>query len=151
MDTDSRIATYDHIGVVRRLLSRCIVELLHRADWHDQSKLGDEEREILDRVTPLLAGSTYGSDEYKARLAEMKPMLDHHYANNRHHPEHHADGIRGMTLIDLVEMLCDWWAATKRHNVGDIYRSIEINQKRFGYSDDIRQVFANTVKELEKP
>jgi hypothetical protein len=53
-----------------------------------------------------------------------------------------------MNLIDLVEMLCDWYAASKRHNDGDIMKSIEINQKRFGFSDDLRQILENTVKDL---
>jgi len=39
-------------------------------------------------MTPKLAGSTYGSEEYKAFLGQMKPALDHHYAVNDHHPEH---------------------------------------------------------------
>jgi hypothetical protein len=51
--------------------------------------------------------------------------------------------------VDLVEMLMDWWAATKRHADGDIMESIEINQKRFGYSDELKSIFINTVKELE--
>ena len=40
---------------------------------------------LLTLQSPCL---TYGSDEYKACLTEMKPALDHHYAANRHHPEH---------------------------------------------------------------
>jgi hypothetical protein len=35
-----------------------------------------------------------------------------------------------------------------RHNDGDILRSVEINQKRFGYSDEMKQIFVNTIKEL---
>ena len=76
----------------------------------------------------------------------MKPALEHHYKENRHHPEHFENGIKGMTLIDLVEMISDWKAASERHNNGDIIKSIEINQKRFGYSDDIKQILLNTVQ-----
>jgi hypothetical protein len=42
----------------------------------------------------------------------------------------------------------DWKAATLRHADGDILKSIEINQKRFGYSDDLKEIFKNTVKEM---
>ena len=49
----------------------------------------------------------------------------------------------------LLEMLCDWIAATKRHNNGDIRKSIEINQKRFGYSDELKQILFNTLPLLE--
>ena len=33
---------------------------------------------------------------------------------NRHHPEYYEDGIAGMTLVDLEEMLSDWEAASHR-------------------------------------
>ena len=47
-------------------------------------------------------------------------------------------------------MLCDWKAATKRHATGDVIRSIEQNQERFGYSDEIKQIFLNTVPYLKR-
>ncbi len=105
---------------------------------------------MFDEYTPKLAASTYGSDEYKAFLAAMKPALDHHYAaNSGHHPEGNPRGIQGMSLVDLTEMLCDWLAATRRHADGDIRRSIEINQKRFGYGDELKQILLNTLPLLE--
>jgi hypothetical protein len=55
----------------------------------------------------------------------------------------------GMNLIDLIEMLCDWKAATLRHNTGDIYKSLDINQKRFGYSDELKHLFKNTIIWIE--
>jgi len=58
-------------------------------------------------------------------------------------------GLNGMSLLDLVEMLCDWKAATMRHNDGDILRSVEINQKRFGYSDELKSILLNTIRELD--
>jgi len=58
-------------------------------------------------------------------------------------------GLHGMTLLDLVEMLCDWKAATARHADGDIRRSIEVNQKRFGYSDELKAILYNTLAEIE--
>ena len=53
-----------------------------------------------------------------------------------------------MSLLDLLEMICDWKAATARHNDGDILKSIEINQKRFGYDDNLKKILLNTAKEL---
>lgn len=146
MTYDSRIDTHLHIGEVRNRLHKCITELLRRALVHDLSKLESPEVEIFDEFTPKLKGSTYGSEEYKQFLNSMSVGLEHHYASNSHHPEHYKDGIRGMDLLDLVEMLCDWKAATLRHADGDISRSIEINQKRFGYSDELKQIFINTLK-----
>lgn len=146
---DSRVATFEHIQFVRRFICRVIADLQQRQQIHDQSKLLPPEVDIFDKYTPKLADCTYGSEEYKGFLAAMEPALNHHYAVNSHHPEHFANGIRGMSLLDLVEMLCDWKAATLRHKDGDIRRSIEMNQKRFGYSDELKGIFLNSLMVLE--
>jgi hypothetical protein len=113
---------------------------------HDQTKLESPEKEIFDEYTPKLKNTTYGSEEYSKYLKEMKIALDHHYKNNRHHPEHFNNGIRDMNLIDIIEMFCDWLSATERHDDGDIFKSIEYNQNRFGYSSDLKDIFDNTAK-----
>ena len=140
--------TYKHKQTVNKLINLVIKELTDRAVNHDNSKLGDFEVDIFTEYTPKLAICTYGSEEYKQFLKEMKPALDHHYENNRHHPEYHLNGIKDMDLVDLIEMMCDWKAASLRHNDGDIYKSIEINQNRFGYSNELKQIFENTVRKL---
>ena len=142
---DSRVETYKHVQTVQKLLGVAIRDLLNRSEEHDQTKLTSPEVEIFDEFTPKLKASTYGSEEYKSFLLAMKPGLDHHYAHNSHHPEHFPNGIRGMSLLDVLEMLLDWKAATLRHADGDIYRSVEINQKRFGYGDELKQILLNTL------
>src|SRR5690606_21777196 len=124
--------TWEHISCVQHLLHHVITALQYRALSHDQSKLRPPEVSIFAEYTPKLRGTTYGSEEYKRFLAEMKPALDHHYAKNSHHPEHFADGINGMDLLDLLEMLADWKAATMRHDDGDLRRSLAINTEGFG-------------------
>jgi Family of unknown function (DUF5662) len=141
--------TLEHIKQVREFMSICIRELEGRKRKHDQTKLESPELEIFTEYTPKLKHSTYGSDEYKTFLKEMQVALKHHYEHNSHHPEHYEDGIRGMDLLDVIEMFCDWKAATMRHDDGDINMSIEINKNRFNYSDDIEQIFKNTVKYFE--
>ena len=130
-------------------MEEMIGTLRYRSAMHDRSKFEEPELSMYDQFTPKLAELTYGSDEYKACLAAMGPALAHHYAHNTHHPEHYADGIRGMSLLDLVEMLADWKAAGARHaDGGDIVRSITINQSRFGYSSELAEILLNTVREL---
>jgi hypothetical protein len=80
-------ATWDHINTVMRLLASAQIELMRRQFTHDQSKLLPPEVDTFVEFTPKLKGATYGSEEYKGFLAEMKPALDHHYSHNRHHPE----------------------------------------------------------------
>ncbi len=146
---DSRPDTYEHMRHVQRIMGRMIRDLMGRAERHDQSKLVPPEVAAYDELTPRLAGVTYGSDEYRATLREMKPAIEHHYAANSHHPEHYPEGIRGMSLLDLVEMLADWKAASMRHNNGDFRKSIEINQERFGYSNEMKAILLNTLPLLE--
>jgi uncharacterized protein DUF5662 len=146
---DSRFKTLRHIETVRNYLNRCIAELMHRAEQHDQSKLESPEREMFDEWTEKLRTSTYNSPEYLEFRKQLKPVLDHHYANNRHHPEHFKDGIKDMTLIDLIEMLMDWKASSMRHNDGNILKSIAINQERFEYSDELRRILENTAKWID--
>ena len=143
--TQARFQTMRHIETVRNYLSVCIRELLTRQEQHDQSKLEPPEVEAYDAMTHQLRDITYGSDEYRRILREQKPAIAHHYAHNRHHPEYHANGYRDMTLIDLLETLCDWRAASLRDADGDIYRSLDINHQRFGYSDELHQILKNTV------
>ena len=113
---------------------------------HDASKLVSPEKDGFDKYTPMLAKMEYGSDEYKKCLNELQhPYLDHHYANNSHHPEHFKNGINGMNLFDVIEMLCDWNAAVKRNKNGDIEKSLEINKDRFKIEPDLYVVLGNTV------
>ena len=75
--------------------------------------------------------------------------LDHHYANNGHHPEHYPNGVNDMTLYDIVEMFMDWVAAGERHADGNIYKSIEHNKVRFNLDPQLVNIFTNTAKLME--
>lgn len=143
---DNREETYKHIMEVQRQLEILACHLRARGVRHDQSKLESPEVEIFDEYTPKLKGCTYGSEEYKRYLREMNVALKHHYAHNRHHPEHYKEGVAGMNLVDLVEMFCDWAAAVKRHSDGDLLDSIGVNTQRFGLSDQLRSILANTIE-----
>ena len=142
--------TFRHIERVRNLLNVCVSNLLNRGEKHDQSKLDSPEVELFTEYTPKLASCTYDSDEYKAMKKAMKPALDHHYANNSHHPEHYKNGIEDMNLLDILEMLCDWKAASERHNDGNIRKSIEINGSRFNISPQLIRLMENTVSLIEE-
>ncbi len=145
-DYDSRPDTWLHIHTVQSYMGEVIRDLTLRAHKHDQSKLVEPEVGTFDEFTPKLRDSTYGSDEYKTFLARMGDGLGHHYAENDHHPEHFGDGIHEMHLGQLIEMLCDWKAATMRHVDGDLERSIRQNAERFGYGDEIRELLLNTAQ-----
>jgi len=159
--SESKFKTMRHIETVRNFLGAAVKELLVRSEEHDQSKLQSPEVEIFEEYTPKLRGCTYGSPEYKQYLKEMQVALDHHYYHNKHHPEYYLVGpefngpcvssvLERMSLIDILEMLCDWKSATLRHADGDIFKSIEINQERFGFSDELAMILRNTARWLDE-
>jgi hypothetical protein len=162
---DSTNDTLDHINRVRDLLFQVVARLSKRAIEHDASKLASPEKEVFDRVTPLLRSLTYGSPEYEKARQRLGDALAHHYAHNSHHPEHYVDlrpvlgkegetvpgpkhGINGMDLLDVLEMLCDWKAATLRHADGDLRKSLEVNRTRFEIGDQLLSILENTARNL---
>jgi hypothetical protein len=145
---DSADDTIDHMTKVRKRIAEITNALIARGSVHDLSKLQEPEKSGYDQLVTKLTDVVYGSDEYRAALAEAQPTIAHHYAANSHHPEHYPNGIAGMSLLDLVEMLCDWKAASERTKQGSIAQSLPVNQGRFGISDQLFSILENTVKEL---
>lgn len=167
--------TLTHIRQVQFNMHKLIAELQVRALVHDVSKLESPELETFTEWTEKLSSLTFGSQEYKDGLEQMKPALDHHYAENDHHPEYYrkyvcdlchkeydkkpndnceacgngwfSEGVNitEMDLIQLLEMIADWKAATMRHKDGDINKSLEINQKRFNMSPELVKILKNTI------
>jgi len=148
MDYDSTNDTIAHIRRVQELLTEMMGKIEKRLIVHDASKLEEPEKTCFDEFTPKLKASTYGSDEYKKFLEGMGVALKHHYQNNSHHPEYHQNGLNGMSLLDLIEMLCDWKAATERHANGSISKSIELNKARFSIDAQLADILNNSVKEM---
>lgn len=137
-----------HIQDVQYLLGRFIVQLEHRAQEHDQSKLQNPEKDILRRHSHELDNCQYGDKSYIYHLEKVREAIQHYYLHNRHHPEHHQNGIRDMNLLDVVEMFFDWCATAKKYG-NKVERSIDIGQERFNLSDDLTQIFLNTARQFE--
>jgi hypothetical protein len=193
--------TMKHIQCVQKFLHDFVRELLERAEKHDQSKLEPPEVALFTEFTSRLASSTYGSKEYEEFRKQLGPALAHHYAKNRHHPEHFPSGnspeieqlkddieglhevsknllasnavnslrmvkrviarlqhevsvlespVNKMNLLDVLEMFADWKAATMRHHDGNIRYSISRNRERFGLSQQLAEIMANTIELLEE-
>ena len=134
-----------HKKVISAYLGVIMLDLLRRAVEHDDSKFSPEEFSTFEQATPKLKDLVYGSDKYKQVLKEIEAAVQHHYQVNRHHPEHFENGINGMNLVDLIEMVCDWVAASQRVKEGDIYKSLDINRDRFGISEQLLLVIKNTI------
>ncbi len=85
--------------------------LLNRANIHDNSKLVGPELSLLAEL--------YGNQESfinpNVQLSDsQKEIIEKHWENNRHHPEHfeYADS---MSELDILEMCCDWYARSMQY------------------------------------
>ena len=131
-------------------LTKFAGKLIYRGLIHDFSKYSNAEALVFAKQDGALAVTRYGTPEYDELLKKVQPALDHHYANNSHHPQYYINGVADMDILDKIEMACDSLAATKRTKDGDIRFSIEKNQDRFGYSDADKALFHAMVDELER-
>jgi hypothetical protein len=146
---DSTPITQKHIMRVRELLDLAATGLSRRGIVHDASKFSEVEKRPLDEMQRLIdeeGQAPYGSDEYKRRAVLLGPMLEHHYANNSHHPEHYPDGVNGMDLFDVVEMFFDWKAASERGDESSI--GLTHSVERFKIGPQLASILANTAERL---
>jgi len=142
---EERDSTMDHCIKVNDIMQCVANQVNARRKKHDRSKFSKEELPYFAAANDLKK-TDYGSKEYEQSLRNLGPALKHHYANNRHHPEHHKDGICGMSLVDVIEMLCDWLAAGMRHGEGhNIFKSINFNRMRFKISHQMACMMWNTA------
>jgi hypothetical protein len=144
-----------HRAHLAAVLGRVTADLAHRAAVHDLSKLQDDEFEGYCRINAgVRGGAAFGSDEYRALMARERPVIDAHFKRNRHHPERPrllglaAEEARGlpddntywaarfaeeMTFLDVIEMVCDWYAAHKGYGESRPWKdSVEMNLKSKG-------------------
>lgn len=149
MKYDSGQDTFNHIRDVQENLLIFCVKLLECGLNHDDSKLLEPEKSIFDKHSQAKVDYSYDSEEYKQCLIDLQVALLHHYKENNHHPEHYENGIDDMNLLEIIEMFCDWMAATKRHTDGNIFKSIEVNTDRFSISPQLAKILVNTAAVLE--
>jgi hypothetical protein len=137
----------EHICRVQKWMAFAITGLLARSNTHDRSKYSPEEIGLVVGK-PAFDKYEYMSKEERAALEAVKESLTHHYAHNSHHPEHYPDGVSGMTLFDLIEMVCDWKAAGEMSPNGSFANSIQYNRERFNLSPEMVKILENTGREM---
>jgi hypothetical protein len=147
---DSRTETLIHSQRVGESIIQFTKELLDRSWCHDRSKTIEPERSFVDRWQPRFDNVPYGSPAWdQLRRDQMKEDGQRqHFDANRHHPEHFPNGIMGMTLVDVVEMLCDWRAASERPGLGNLPKSLAVNAARYGIPIELLQIMVNTAIEF---
>ena len=146
---EAEAQTKVHIKRVGQIMDQFAYHLMARGKVHDASKLKSPEAEMFAGRTDKLNTLTYGSPEYEEQRRQMLgEALGHHYEHNSHHPEHFSNGVFGMSLLDLVEMFCDWLVACERHVDGNIFKSIDHNEGRFEMTSQLASILRNTAKEI---
>jgi hypothetical protein len=145
--TDTRQAAIEHIELVRNYVMDCAIDLRERAIAHDASKLIEPELSGYAGLAEAVKDLKYGTSEYRAAFQPFKPIIQHHYAANDHHPEHFGAGVDGMNLLQIIEMLCDWKAASERGG-GDFAESLKVSVARFEIEPQLENILRNTAKYL---
>ena len=117
-----------HRDFVRLALLTVIHALERRALEHDASKMLDDEFAGFARINAVARVNKFGTPEYKKAMQQERTTVDLHFSRNRHHPEHaslnlkgsevteYELGLRGMSFLDVIEMVCDWWGARKGYD-----------------------------------
>jgi hypothetical protein len=147
--SQAAIVTYKHIGRVRQLLGEFAVEMIKRGDVHDASKFDPIEMgplEEMQKIVDAEGQAPFGSAEYKRRTDMLGPMIEHHRANNSHHPEFYADGVAGMDLFDVVEMFFDWKAASERGEESAM--NLNFACDKYKVEGPLRNILFNTATRL---
>lgn len=144
------ITTLVHIHKVQKLLSLCIASLQERLINHDKTKIFSDELVGFAALEDDIRNVSFGSTEYNEVLRNLRDTLEHHYTENRHHPEHFKNGINGMGLIDLLEMTVDWMAAAERSKDGNVMKSLPFQKERYGIGDQLYGIIHNTVEYLDR-
>lgn len=139
-----------HRGKIAAAIDEFIELLSNRAKTHDKSKLEEPQFSAFAALPRNGHRPDYASKEYLTGLETLGSALADHYALERHHPEHFADGISGMTLVDLVEMFIDWQVSWKEHGTGTFEETLKANQVRFDASDQLIRIFHNTFLEHDR-
>jgi len=137
-----------HVSEIQEALEEMSSELRKRGLAHDRTKFQELEFDAFTSTRLRFKKVDYGTPEYKALVDEIKPVVDHHYANNRHHPNYHEHGINSMTLIDIAEMLADWKVAARRSPNNKFKDTLEFAFNKHGISKQLGQIIKNTLKEL---
>lgn len=100
-----------HTAYLRSILGSIGAELSRRASEHDLSKLADDEFPGFCRINAAARINKFGSPEYKDGMRQERAVIDRHFSRNSHHPEG-----REQSFLDVIEMVCDWWAAKKGYD-----------------------------------
>ena len=109
-------------------------QLIANGFKHDSSKFFGIEWDNL-------VGEPRQEDEKIVKL-KLKLAINHHNSTNFHHAEAWSGGIKGMPLVYLIELFCDWKARSEEFGTSLIDYIDNTATKKFGFdkNDEIYKV-----------
>lgn len=122
------------LNIIIRKLTKKIIN-------HDNSKIEHiPEFNLYKNVVYKLDGLEYGTKEHTEAKQELDQGFEIHCINNRHHPEHfNSEGIEGMDMYDIIEMIIDWCSAALcrgfKYKLSSLYKRIETHNFSKGLCD----------------
>lgn len=136
----------EHIMMQQNFTNEIIERIKYDSDHHDESKTKNPEFMFYCKLNKALTLVKYESKEYKEIIND--PHVAMHKESNSHHPEFYGDdGINGMTLVDIVNMLSDWKSASMTSDT-PLIEGMKKNKEKFEISDQLYQILVNTVELL---
>lgn len=132
-ETKTLLTILRHQTLVRKYLLQLAHRLEERALLHDLSKLQLDEFGGFIEIQQIARGHRIDSEEYKASI--QAEVVNLHLSRNSHHPEYYPDGLWGMNLLDMIEMVIDWQAASETYGKATLLEALPIQKERFKMTD----------------
>ncbi|EGC28246.1 hypothetical protein DICPUDRAFT_85639 [Dictyostelium purpureum] len=125
-------------------------ELKERGDLHDASKYEPPEIEPYIWLTWYHHCKHCNIDfKYPDGVEKLvKEGCDHHLHCNRHHPESHSDPNE-MSVLDIVEMVCDWSAISQELNQGSCINYVKQHISKWSFSNEKLNFIFKTITEFD--
>lgn len=144
-------AIAEHKQRVSKHLKAFTDNLGDRALCHDDSKLVPPEFPAYSSMIDEFEKHPFGTEGYTNAKTKIADAVKQHYKMNRHHPEHFENGVEGMDLADLIEMVCDWKAATLNHKSapGNMERSLNHAIEKYKISPQLAKILYNTIQNFK--
>ena len=112
------------------------IALAHRCANHDESKLGPEEMQEFLQLPKEGLNMKFADMPLSENISNLIKI---HWNNNRQHPEH-FDDYHEMTEIDVMEMVCDWYARSQQYQT-NFKEFVQTRQKmRFKFDKEFFDV-----------
>ena len=128
------VLEYCHIMAIQLMKNARVelaTQLLKRGCEHDNSKF---DREEFIRMSQILKSRKFFTNASTTLSDKEKEAIKHHWSHNRHHPEYFENSDE-MTELDILEMVCDWFARSLQYGTDFIPFVLERQENRFHFSE----------------